>query len=150
LLDTRKLYDGETNPRPFASRDAAVEYLKTNGCDLNIPLVNMLQKKKNEDPTVSYQRECNRKVAPHLFDLDICNIYGEDRDVSSAAGFAKVNKIESDRAQYANYDVESCMIDRAVTTDPALDDAHFKTYFADYFNRLNDTIDKQYLYVTSN
>ena len=151
LLDTRKLYDGKTNPRPFGTRDSAIEYLKNIGCATNLPFVDLLVKGKNpEDPTVSYQRECNRKVAPHLFDLDICNTYGKDLDVSSAGGFAKVNKIETDRAQYANYDAETCMIKRAVKTDPALDDAHFKQNFSKYFNQLNDTIDKQFLYVSSN
>ena len=150
LLDTRKLFDGNTNPRAFDTREAAIEHLKQIGCNTDLPFVNIRQKKKNEDPTVSYQRECNRKIAPHLFDLDICNIYGSDNDVSSAAGFAKINKIESDRTQYANYDQETCMIDRAVKTDPALDDKHFKQYFADYFDRLNNTIDQQYLYISSN
>ena len=61
---------------------------------------------------------------------------------------SKVNKIESDRAQYSNYDLESCMIDRASKEDPKLDDTHFKAYFSQYFNRMNSNIDEKYLYIT--
>jgi len=150
LLDTRKLYDDQTNPRPFSTRNSALEYLKGIGCASSIPFVNLFEKKKkNEDPTVSYERECNHNVAPNLFDLDICNTYGEDLDLASATGFAKLNKIESDRAQYANYNVELCMIDKAIKTDPLLNDSQFKQYFSKYFDRLNDNIDKQFLYVSS-
>jgi hypothetical protein len=151
LLDTRKVFDGTTNPRAFESSDDAIKYLKTQKCETNIPFVNLLVKKRNpDDPTVSYQRECNRQIAPHLFDLDVCNIYGKDNDVSSAHLFSKINKIERDKAQYSNYDAETCMINKAVARDPELDDAHFKQYFADYFNRMNSQIDDKYLYITSN
>jgi hypothetical protein len=151
LLDTRKLYDEQTNPMPFSTRESAIAYLKGIGCSTAIPFINLLKKKKkDDDPTVSYERECNIKVAPNLFDLDICNTYGEDYDLASAASFAKINKIESDRSQYANFNVETCMIDRAVKMDPELDDTNFKQYFSTYFDRLNDNIDEQFLYVSSN
>lgn len=151
LLDTRRVFDGATNPRPFKTHDAAVKFLKDSNCETNIPFVDLLVKKRNPaDPTVSYQWECNRQVAPQLFDLDICNMYGNDNDISSAKSFAKINKIESDKAQYANYDLETCMISKAVGRDPELDDSKFKKYFSDYFNRMNDQIDEKFLYVTSN
>jgi hypothetical protein len=42
------------------------------------------------------------------------------------------------------------MIDEAVKQNPELDDSKFKTYFSQYFNRMNDNIPQEYLYLTGN
>jgi hypothetical protein len=58
LLDTRRVFDGATNPRPFKTRDTAIKFLKDSNCEPNIPFVDLLLKKRNPaDPTVSYQCE---------------------------------------------------------------------------------------------
>ena len=105
-------------------------------------------KKKLDDPTVSFQRECSKKVAPNLFDLDICGSYGSDYDTLTGKTLSKINQIENDKKLYSNYDIETCMIDRATTYDPELDDTNFKNNFGEYFNRLNSNIDEKYLYIS--
>ena len=148
LLNTKKILDGVNNPLQFNTKVEAINYLKNAKCPMNIPFVNLLENKKLEDPTVSFERECNKKIAPNLFDLDICGTYGSDNDTLTGKYIAKLNKIENDRTQYSNYDLESCMIDRATKEDPKLDDTHFKDYFAKYFDRMNSNIDEKYLYIT--
>jgi len=149
LLDTHRIYD-DMNPLIFHSKLEAQAFLKQKNCEANLPLINLLGKKKLVDPTVTLDRECNKQIAPKLFDLDVCNTYGSDLDVSSASVFTKLNKIEKDKAQYANYDAETCMIDKAIKENPSLDDKNFKQNFAQYFDRMNNNIDKQFLYITSN
>jgi hypothetical protein len=105
-------------------------------------------RKKLEDPTVSFQRECNTKISPNLFDLDTCSTYGSNNDTLSGKYLAKLNKIENDKKQYSNYDLESCMINKATNEDPGLEDTQFTDYFAKYFDRLNSNIDEQYLYIS--
>ena len=148
LINTKKILDGVTNPLQFNNKTDAKNYLKNAKCPMNIPFVDLLVHKKVEDPTVSYERECSKKVAPNLFDLDICGTYGSDNDTLTNKYISKVNKIKSDKAQYSNYDLETCMIDRATKQDPKLDDTHFKNYFSQYFNRMNSNIDEKYLYIT--
>ena len=148
LINTKKILDGVTNPLQFDNKTDAKNYLKNAKCPSNIPFVNLLVHKKLEDPTVSYERECSKKVAPNLFDLDICGTYGSDNDTLTSKYMSKINKIESDKAQYSNYDLETCMIDRATKQDPKLDDINFKNYFSQYFNRMNSNIDEKYLYIT--
>ena len=60
----------------------------------------------------------------------------------------RINQIENDKKIYSNYDIESCMINKAVTEDKSLDDTNFKSQFATYFDRLNSNIDAKYLYVS--
>jgi hypothetical protein len=148
LFNSRLLVDGKTNPLRFPNKQSALEHLNKNKCPTNIPFVDLVMRKKLEDPTVSFQRECNRKVAPNLFDLDICGIYGSDQDTLTNKFLSRVNKIESDRKLYANYDLETCMIKKATTEDPQLDDTNFKKEFASYFDRMNSQIPEEYLYLT--
>ena len=148
LLNTNKILDGVTNPLTFKSKIDAINYLKSSKCPENIPFVDLVMRKKNDDPTVSFQRECGKKIAPNLFDLDVCSVYGSDYDINKSNTLSKINQIENDKKLYSNYDIENCMIDRAVTYNPELDDTHFKDYFAKYFDRKNSNIDEQYLYIS--
>ena len=148
LLNSKKIIDGITNPIQFNSKEDATSYLNTLNCPVNIPYVDLVMRKKIDDPTVSYQRECSKKVAPNLFDLDVCSIYGSDNDTSTSNTLARINKIENDKKIYSNYDIETCMINKAVTEDESLDDTNFKSNFAQYFDRLNSNIDAKYLYVS--
>jgi len=148
LLNTNKILDGVTNPLSFNSKQEAVKYLKDSQCPDNIPFVDLVMRKKSDDPTVSFQRECSKKVSPNLFDLDICSVYGNTDDTLSKSYLTKINNIKNDKNIYANYDIETCMINKVATEDPELDDTNFKDYFATYFDRMNSHIDEQYLYVS--
>jgi len=149
LLNTKKMIDGTTNPLTFNTKLEAQNYLKKIKCPVNIPFVDLVMRKKNDDPTVSYERECSKKVAPNLFDLDVCGIYGTDNDTLTNKYLAKLNKIETDKKIFADYNVETCMMDKVMKEDPSLDDTNFKTYFAQYFDTINSNIDEKFLYVTN-
>jgi len=148
LINTKKMLDGTSNPLAFNTKAEAVKFLSKSNCPDNIPFVDLTVKKKIEDPTVSYQRECNKKVSPNLFDLDVCGTYGSDADSLSGKIISRINKIENDKSVYANYDIETCMINKATKEDPSLDDTNFKDYFAKYFDRMNSSIDEEYLYIS--
>jgi hypothetical protein len=148
LFNSHALVDGKNNPLKFPNKQAAINHLNKNKCPSNISFVDLVMRKKIDDPTVSFQRECNRKVAPNLFDLDICGIYGSDHDTLTNKYLARVNKIESDKKLYADYDLETCMINQAITQDKELDDTNFIAEFAAYFDRQNSNIPEEYLYVT--
>ena len=106
-------------------------------------------RKKIEDPTVSYERECNKIVSPNLFDMDICGTYGKDNDSLTNKYLLKLNQIENDKNIFANYNVESCMINKVMKEEPKLDDTHFSEDFAKYFDNMNSNIDEKYLYLTN-
>jgi hypothetical protein len=148
LFNSRALVDGKNNPLKFPNKQSAINHLNKNKCPSNIPFVDLVMRKKIDDPTVSFQRECNRKVSPNLFDLDICGTYGSDQDTLTNSYLARVNKIESDKKIYADYDLETCMINQAITRDKELDDTNFIAEFAAYFDRQNSNIPEEYLYVT--
>ena len=148
LFNSRLTYDGVNNPLQFNTRADAMEYLKSKKCPQTLPFVDLVSRKKTEDVSVSFQRECNRKIAPNLFDLDICGTYGSDNDTLTSKYLARINKIESDKKIYSNYDLESCMINKAVSEDRELDDTDFINSFKKYFDRLNSNIDEQYLYIS--
>ena len=149
LLNTKKMIDGTTNPLTFNTKLEAQNYLKKIKCPIDLPFVDLVMRKKNDDPTVSYERECNRKVAPNLFDLDVCGKYGTDDDTLTNKYLAKLNKIETDKKIFADYNIETCMMDKVMKEDPSLDDTNFKTYFANYFDTINSNIDEKFLYVTN-
>jgi hypothetical protein len=148
LLNTNKILDGVTNPLTFNNKIDAINYLKASKCPDNIPFVDLVMRKKLDDPTVSLQRECSKKIAPNLFDIDVCGAYGSDYDTLTGKTLSKLNQIENDKKIYSNYDLETCMIDSATSDDPKLDDTNFKEYFAKYFDRINSNIDEEYLYIS--
>ena len=149
LLNTTKIIDGVTNPLTFDTKEDAKAYLKNSKCPTNIPFVDLVMRKKIDDPTVSYQRECNKKVAPNLFDIDVCGKYGTDSDILTNKYLTRLNKIENDKKMFADYNIETCMINKVMNEDPKLDDSNFKTYFSKYFDTLNSNIDEKFLYVTN-
>jgi hypothetical protein len=149
LFNSRMTIDGIKNPMKFPSKTEALKYLKKIKCPNNIPFVDLVQHKKIEDVSVPLNRTCNKKIAPNLFDLDICGTYGSnDYDSLTSKYLARINKIESNSKIYSNYDLESCMIDKAIEENPKLDDTHFVNYFQQYFDRMNSNIDEKYLYIT--
>lgn len=149
LLNTKKIIDGVTNPLTFDTKEDAKAYLKKSKCPTNIPFVDLVMRKKNDDPTVSYQRECNKKVAPNLFDIDVCGKYGTDNDILTNKYISKINQIENDNKIFSNYNNEKCMMETVMTENPDLNDSNFKNYFAKYFDNANSNIDEMFLYVTN-
>jgi hypothetical protein len=149
LLNTKKIIDGVTNPLTFDTKEDAKAYLKNLKCPTNIPFVDLVMRKKIDDPTVSYQRECNKKVAPNLFDIDVCGKYGTDNDILTNKYMSKLNQIENDTKIFSNYNNETCMMDTVMKENPDLNDSNFKNYFAKYFDNLNSNIDEQFLYVSN-
>jgi hypothetical protein len=150
LLNSRMIIDGVKNPMKFDTKNSAVEYLKINNCVVDIPFVDVVMRKKTEDVTVSLDRKCNKKISPNLFNLDICNTYGSDYDTTSGNYISKINKITNDKKLYSNYDQEECMISEAIENNPELDDTNFKKQFSQYFDRMNNQIPEEYLYITGN
>ena len=148
LLNTNKILDGISNPLTFKNKVDAINYLKASKCPDNIPFVDLVMRQKIDDPTVSFQRECGKKVAPNLFNLDVCGTYGSDYDTNTGNTLTKINNIENDKKLYTNYDLERCMTDKAISYDNELDDTHFKDYFSKYFDRMNSNIDEKYLYIS--
>ena len=149
LLNTKKIIDGVTNPLTFNTKEDANAYLKNSKCPTNIPFVDLVMRKKNDDPTVSYERECNKKVAPNLFDIDVCGKYGTDNDILTNKYMSKINQIENDKKIFSNYNNETCMMETVMKENPELNDSNFKNYFAKYFNNVNSNIDEMFLYVTN-
>ena len=148
LLNTKKVIDGITNPLTFNTKKEALHHLSNNKCPIDIPFVDLVTNKKLEDPTVSYERECNRKIATNLFDLNICSEYG-DESTDTIKYKKKMKEMDNDKTAFANYNAEKCMMDKVMKDEPDLDDTNFKTYFSKYFDNLNSNIDEKYLYVTN-
>lgn len=150
LLNTKKVIDDISNPLVFNTKHDAMAYLNTiNSCPNKIPFVDLVMKKNNNDPTVSYERECNKKVAPNLFDIDICGKYGKDNNILTNKYLNRLNEIQNDKNTFADYNVQTCMMDKVMKDEPQLEDSNFKNYFSKYFDNLNSNIDEKYLYITN-
>ena len=159
LINTKKVIDGVTNPLAFNTKNEALQFLTNNNCTTELPFVDLVTHKKIEDPTVSYERECNKQLAPQLFDLDVCNKYGPDDDIKTIEynkQLKELKKLKRDTNHktgknikniFNDYKTETCMMDKIMKDNTDLDDIHFKSYFAKYFDNLNSNIDEKYLYI---
>jgi hypothetical protein len=107
LLNTNKILDGVTNPLTFNNKIDAINYLKASKCPDNIPFVDLVMRKKLDDPTVSLQRECSKKIAPNLFDIDVCGAYGSDYDTLTGKTLSKLNQIENEISKIGSQMKES-------------------------------------------
>ena len=74
LLDSRKLYDGVNNPREFATLSAAHKYMDENKCP-RLDLTDLVVRKNKDDPQESLERICAKRVAPKLFNENVCSDY---------------------------------------------------------------------------
>ena len=148
LINTKKVIDGITNPLTFNTKKEALNHLSNTKCPVEIPFVDLVNRKKIEDPTVSYERECNRQVAPNIFNMDVCGKYGSDNDTVTNNYKKKLKEMDNDTNNvFANYNAEKCMMDKVMKDEPGLDDTHFKTYFSKYFDNVNSNIDEKFLYI---
>ena len=153
LFNSKMLVDGIKNPLKFSSKQLALNYLESNKCPTNIPFIDLVNRKKKDDPTVSMQRQCNVKTAITNFDADTCNFYNNNEEynkkkiVNNNLTLTELKNKQKERKVYTNYNTEQCMIENAINDNPDLDDASFNTNFKAYFNRLNTNIDESFLYI---
>ena len=50
LFNSKMIVDGINNPLKFPTKALALKHLETNKCPTNIPYVDLLMRKKNDDP----------------------------------------------------------------------------------------------------
>ena len=74
LLDSRKLYNGVDNPREFATLPAAQKFMADNGCP-RLDLTDLVVRKNKDDPQESMERICAKRIAPKLFNENVCSDY---------------------------------------------------------------------------
>jgi hypothetical protein len=74
LLDSRKLYNGVDNPREFATLSAAQKFMADNGCP-RLDLTDLVVRKNKDDPQESMERICAKRIAPKLFNENVCSDY---------------------------------------------------------------------------
>tara|TARA_Y100000389_G_C17381002_1_gene474367 strand:+ start:41 stop:637 length:597 start_codon:yes stop_codon:yes gene_type:complete len=116
LLDSRKAMNPE-NPKKFTSMREVELYLEKEkpGCK-RPPLKSTIVKKINEDPTDTYQKKCNRKIAAHDYRINSCIDYN-NKDLDKIRGY---EKIRTDKNQATNYFLEECQVDRVHKENPHL------------------------------
>ena len=56
LFNSKMIVDGVKNPMRFPNKQRALEHLKLSKCPVNIPFVDLVMRKKIEDPT--FEGEC--------------------------------------------------------------------------------------------
>lgn len=115
LLDSRKAMNPE-NPKRFTSMREVELYLEQEkpGCKrptLKSTIVNKL----NEDPTDTYQKKCNQKIAKYDYRINSCIDYNQDLD--TIRGY---EKLRNDKTQAANYFLEECQVDQVYKENPQL------------------------------
>jgi hypothetical protein len=71
--------------------------------------------KMNEDPTDTYQKKCNRKIAKHDYRINSCIDYNQDLD--KIRGY---EKLRNNKTQAANYFLEECQVDQVHKENPHL------------------------------
>jgi hypothetical protein len=86
LVWNKRMFDGKTNPMTFDTQAAAFDWLAANGCPQLEP-VSLTRVTNPVDPTVSYERECNKQTANPNYWIGRCafdKIF-ENRDTNSAS-----------------------------------------------------------------
>ena len=150
LLNSKREYDGITNPRKFQLLADANKFLLDNGCK-PLPLINLVVSKKTEDPTDSYEKICSREVANNRFNADICSNYADGSGTASDEMVArKLTAIREDiERNFDNYSIEECMIKKIGLEDPQLKNPFNPTdenlqKFITYFGQANEVIPVEY------
>ena len=152
LFNSKMLVDGIKNPLKFDSKELALNYLETNKCPTSIPFIDLVNRKNKDDPTVSMERECSRKIATNTFDTDTCTFYTNNKEYNNKEynnklTLSEIKKKQKEKKIYENYNIEQCMIENAINDNPDLNDTSFNTNFKSYFDRLNTHIDESFLYI---
>ena len=115
LYNPFNIVDGVKNPMKFKTLKDAEDTWKNMKCP-RIPLVDLVVKKDNKsenDPWESYERTCNKHIAPndHKYDLLIQN----------AKTLKQIRKYQAEiDNDQKNFNLETCMIDRIKKENPEL------------------------------
>jgi len=115
LLDSRKPMNPE-NPKKFTSMGEVELYLEKEkpGCkrpSLKSTIINKI----NEDPTDTYQKKCNQKIAKYDYRINSCIDYNQDLE-----SVRKYDKMRNDKTQAANYFLEECQVNQVHKENPQL------------------------------
>ncbi len=115
LLDSRKSMSAN-NPKRFSSMRDVELYLEKEKPGCKKPtLKSTIVNKKNEDPTDTYAKKCNRKIAAFDYRINSCIDYNQDIDTIRA-----YENIRNDKVQAANYFLEECQVDEVNKENPHL------------------------------
>lgn len=110
LVWNNRVLDGKTNPLTFDTQAAAFDWLAAHGCPQlePIPLTRITNL---ADPTVSYERECNKQTANPNFWVGRCafnKIFeSSDSDDNSNAATKKETGNDSDADKLTTADLEN-------------------------------------------
>lgn len=93
------------NPKYFNTHNEVKEHLYNLNCP--IPKVRShINSKTNDDPTVSYERECSKKISENNMGMDQCIYYAKD-----LSSLKKYYDIKQDKKNKSLFSYEQCMVD---------------------------------------
>lgn len=114
LYNSKKLVDGVNNPKKFNTINEAQDYWKSLKCP-RIPKVDLVIKKKKDDPTVTYERGCNLKISPNDYEYEKYSYYSDSlKDIRKYQ-----EKVD---ANPEKYELDSCMLNEIRAEHPELID----------------------------
>jgi hypothetical protein len=105
--------NGIQNIKEFNSRDEVDNYLKKKNCpELEyLPFI----AKKNDDPTIEYRQECNKKTALNLHNFNNCY-----NNMSNFDDMRKMIRMYEKEDTQGEYDSEQCMLNKIENQTPGL------------------------------
>ena len=115
LLDSRKPMNPE-NPKRFTSMGDVELYLQKEKPGCKKPNLKKQIEKKFEDPTDTYAKKCNKKIAEYDYRINSCIDYN-NQDLDKIRGY---EKLRNDKTQAANYFLEECQVDQVHKENPQL------------------------------
>ena len=115
LLDSRKPMNPE-NPKRFISMREVELYLQKEKPGCKKPTLKKQIEKKFEDPTDTYAKKCNKKIAAYDYRINSCIDYN-NQDLDKIRGY---EKLRNDNTQAANYFLEECQVDQVHKENPQL------------------------------
>ena len=115
LLDSRKPMNPE-NPKRFTSMREVELYLQKEKPGCKKPTLKKQIEKKFEDPTDTYAKKCNKKIAAYDYRINSCIDYN-NQDLDKIRGY---EKLRNDNTQAANYFLEECQVDQVHKENPQL------------------------------
>lgn len=120
------------NPIYFETYNEAKTYLETINCPIP-KLRSEYVKKNNEDPTVNYERECNKKTASNNMGMDNCIYYA--KDLTTLKNYYDIKQNDNNDSLF-NY--EKCMVDTINDELGVIDESkiNYKTLVQDIDNDL--------------
>ena len=114
IHDSRKFPNAKTNPMKFKTLDEANKHLENNKCP-KLDVINLVQKKSNNDPTVNYERECAKHIAGFNHRLDGCINYSKTIDETR-----KYQSLLDNDMMMNDFDLETCMSRKIMKENPSM------------------------------